>query len=218
MGWQTNLLGEKKAVLDTRSASVRKFFAVNFRFRVLILMLLWTMPGALIGCCCKNVQSYGGPVPVPVKSERLELSFPLNVEQAVSSIACLVRTGSPLYDCGDPSTPICDFKRSQKDVSDEYRPILAKLNGFMFDSPNNFNYTLRTLIGEEATETLNIADARRCCSCREWAPEGACGAFRYKELWFLIKRKDSSQGPIQGMEVFLAGMPCREEISNVKSR
>jgi len=199
-----------------RQTNLRKFFAVS-GFRVLLLMLLWTMPGAHVGCCCKNVQSYGGPVPVPVKSERLELSFPLNAEQAASSIACLVRTGSPQYNCGDPGTPICDV-RSQEELSNEYRPMLMKLDGFVFESSFSFNDTLRKRIDEGASETLNIADARRSNSCREWLPEGACGAFRYRGLWFLIKRKDPLPGPIQEMEVFLADMPCRKEMSNVKSQ
>ena len=172
----------------------------------------------LLGCCCKQVKSSEGPVPVPVQSERILFSLPVpDTEKLAAAVSCLIRTGSADKDACKPTMPVCN-DRPDDEMRSEYRPVVSSLNRFEFSSPFAFNNAIRSLIGGDAMGTLLVADARRTASCREWEADGACGALRYKGIWFLLKRRDAVPGPAQELEVFLAGQPCRGEVTHADAR
>lgn len=204
-----------KVMLATLTAFSKRHEAIKIAAVLIALSFLQ-------GCCCRQVSSIQGPVPVPVKSEKIVFSMnqksDANMEELVAAVSCLIRTGSAEKSaCDNQNVSLCTLK-TDSEVRSEYRQVVSSLQGFEFTSIFAFNNAIRKLLGTEAIGSVDVADARRTDSCKEWTGEGSCGAFRYKDLWFLLKRSDPNSGPVQEVEVFLVGMPCREEVPHVDAR
>jgi hypothetical protein len=177
-----------------------------------------TLVVVLQGCCHRHAVIQG-PVPVPVRSERITFAVSqTEIEKLVGHVSCLIRTGTAdATACEGAAVAVC-VDRSDSEVRAEYRAVLTAVSKYEFTNPFAFNHAIKQLIGEEATGTLLVADARREASCREWSEEGSCGALRYRDVWILLKRRDTLPGPVQEIEVFLAGQPCRAEVPNADAR
>jgi len=181
-------------------------------------IIAWFAIIPAMGCCCRDVRPGDVSAAVPVGSERLSFALTEDTERIAAAAACLIRTGSAGADCNDPNTPRCDLRKDE-DVRAEYRAAIEAIRGVALTGPLAFGQEIRMRVGGDAVGTVHVADSRRTLPCRvKNEKEGWCGAVRYKELWFLLKRRAAVPGPAQEMEVFLAGQPCRGGVNSADAR
>jgi hypothetical protein len=185
--------------------------------RLPLLLLVLAM------AACTRGRPALAPVPVPDSSMRLGYDLPPAeaerggaLTRALEGAVCLVRKGSA-EKCREQEPEVCDT-RSPAQVQalrDSLRPAVELARDLELASALTIDTTIaRRLPGARSAGVL--VDARRATPCSDWG-SGACAAFRYGPLWFLLSRGPGQPRPVERVELFLAGPPCPQDIRAPRS-
>ena len=172
--------------------------------------------GWLLACAGRHEDTGVDPqVAVPDASARVEADVGEGdwADQLRSQAVCLIRTGNAAGCRGeDEADEVCD-PRSEAEVSASLDSLFQALPRITLKSPFSVPQDVKAFL-PGAVVTRAVDDARRSRSCLLWE-EGSppCVGVRTAGVWAVLYRNDPAPGPVQHVEILLAGDPCPSNIN-----
>lgn len=180
------------------------------------LTLLAALLPALAACA--SSRSHVATTAVPDETGRLAYDLPGEeparagaVQRVLDGAVCLLRTGSGRL-CRRPTPMVCDTRTPAQVAAlrELLRPAVERAAALELRTASAVDTAVAHRLPGARTAGV-VVDARRSTPCADWGG-GACAAFRYGGLWFLVTNDSASAGSaVQPSRVTLytAGPVCR---------